>query len=186
MPTSATHNYGHLSQTNTWDGIQTLLARLALTSGQIAFPATQVASADANTLDDYEEGSWTPTLLGSGGQSGQVYSAQDGRYVKIGRFIDCQFNIVLSTLGTITGDVEIGGLPFATPNVVPGGAPQPLLFASLNTPWVQVYALPVQNTSIALVRGLTAAATANVTSLQQTDLTATSTFVGSLLYLTES
>ena len=37
-----------------------------LTSGQLKFPATQSASADANTLDDYEEGSFTPTLGGSG------------------------------------------------------------------------------------------------------------------------
>ena len=34
-----------------------------LTGGQIAFPATAVPSADANTLDDYEEGTFTPTIL---------------------------------------------------------------------------------------------------------------------------
>ena len=50
----------------------------------IKFPATQVPSADANTLDDYEEGTWTPVLGGSGGTSGQTYAAQAGTYTKIG------------------------------------------------------------------------------------------------------
>lgn len=31
-------------------------------TGQIVFPATQNASSNANTLDDYEEGTWTPTV----------------------------------------------------------------------------------------------------------------------------
>jgi hypothetical protein len=38
---------------------------LQLTQGQIKFPVTQVASADPNTLDDYEEGTWTPVLRGA-------------------------------------------------------------------------------------------------------------------------
>jgi hypothetical protein len=49
----------------------------------ITFPATQNASSNANTLDDYEEGTWTPTLTSAGGAfSGLGYAGQTGKYTK--------------------------------------------------------------------------------------------------------
>ena len=79
---------------------------LTLTSGQLAFPATQAASAGANTLDDYEEGTWTPSIGGSA-----TYSTQDCVYTKIGRmvFISCYFQV--NSLGT-GSTTTISGLPF--------------------------------------------------------------------------
>jgi hypothetical protein len=78
----------------------------------VRFAPTQVPSADPNTLDDYREGPWTPALIGTGGQSGQSYTGQDGQYVKIGKRIDvCGY--LHGTTGTISGNVQIGGLPFA-------------------------------------------------------------------------
>jgi len=72
----------------------------------IAFPATQSASADANTLDDYEEGTWTPTIVSGGGTISGT-----GRYTKVGRIV--QFSIDAQLGGTRNGDVFIvGGLPF--------------------------------------------------------------------------
>ena len=87
-------------------------AGLITTLGQIKFPGTQNPSSDANTLDDYEEGPWTPTFGGSGGQSGQAYTANAGLYIKKGREVTATATIILSTLGTITGNVEVQGLPF--------------------------------------------------------------------------
>ena len=56
------------------------------TSGTgITFPATQDASSNANTLDDYEEGTWTPVFKGTTGDPTVTYTQQSGRYVKIGR-----------------------------------------------------------------------------------------------------
>ena len=55
----------------------------------IAFPATQVSSADANTLDDYEEGSWTPEIWTSSAQITSPTSVT-GRYLKIGRLLYIQ------------------------------------------------------------------------------------------------
>jgi len=78
----------------------------------ITFPATQVASADANTLDDYEEGTWTPTIT-DGTNSATVYSNQYGSYTKIGDTVQCQGRIHVSNLGSVSGAVYIGGLPFA-------------------------------------------------------------------------
>ena len=90
---------------------------VTLSGGQIAYPATQNPSADANTLDDYEEGSWTPVIGGSGGTSGQTYSAQAGRYIKIGREVHATGYALLSAKGTITGNVQVQGLPVALENV---------------------------------------------------------------------
>ena len=78
----------------------------------ITFPATQVASADANTLDDYEEGTWTPVLVQGGSPS---YTTQTGLYTKIGRFVICTFQITY-TGASNTSSTRLGGLPFATPD----------------------------------------------------------------------
>jgi hypothetical protein len=85
------------------------------TSGAgITFPASQSASSNANTLDDYEEGTWTPTItMASGTSTGNTTSAQ---YIKIGRQVTV---IVYVSLGTTSGGAEInyiGGLPFAVGN----------------------------------------------------------------------
>jgi hypothetical protein len=79
----------------------------------IQFPATQSASADANTLDDYEEGSWTPTILFGGASVGITYAVQQASYIKIGKSVFVQFRVVLSNKGSSTGTANIGGLPFA-------------------------------------------------------------------------
>jgi hypothetical protein len=83
----------------------------------IKFAPVQVPAADVNTLDDYEEGTFSPTFIGVGGQSGQVYSAQVGWYTKIGKMVFFGGRVTLSTLGTITGVLGIGGLPFTCENV---------------------------------------------------------------------
>jgi hypothetical protein len=77
-------------------------------AGQIKFPATQNASSNANTLDDYEEGTWTPSLGGTA-----TYSAQLGQYIKIGRQVTVTVILQVSTLGT-GSTTTISGLPFAT------------------------------------------------------------------------
>jgi len=55
------------------------------TSGAgITFPATQSASSNANTLDDYEEGSWTPVISSAGGSMTYTLGNTVARYTKIG------------------------------------------------------------------------------------------------------
>lgn len=92
-----------------------LLGLLNLTGGQIQFPASQNASANANTLDDYEEGTWTPTLtFVTNGNFTVVYSTQSGTYTKIGRQVTITFNLVTSTFThtTASGNLQITTLPF--------------------------------------------------------------------------
>jgi hypothetical protein len=111
--------------TGTFTGLMDISAAGA---GQIAFPATQNASANANTLDDYEEGTFTPFFVPDGGAfTTLTYSAQTGKYTKIGNFVFFSINIFTSvvTLGTASGGLAIGGLPFtsdATTQLAPGVA----------------------------------------------------------------
>jgi hypothetical protein len=77
----------------------------------IAFPATQSASSNANTLDDYEEGDWTPTLFGGTTAGTTTYSAQVGKYTKIGRQVSLTCNVNATAL-TGTGNLILGGMPF--------------------------------------------------------------------------
>jgi hypothetical protein len=78
----------------------------------ITFPATQVASADVNTLDDYEEGTWTPNVQGASTAGTTTYSGRGGRYVKIGKLVWLRFFATYSA-ATGTGNFNITGLPFA-------------------------------------------------------------------------
>jgi len=79
----------------------------------IKFPATAVPSADVNTLDDYREGNWTPTLSGNTGGSGQVYVTQLGSYVKAGRQVTLHGSVGLSNYGVMSGtSLVLGGFPF--------------------------------------------------------------------------
>jgi hypothetical protein len=84
---------------------------LQLKSG-ITFPATQVASSDVNTLDDYETGSFTPTAVGSTTAGTATYSVASGKYTKIGNRVFYNLRVVY-TAGTGTGNMRVGGLPFA-------------------------------------------------------------------------
>lgn len=71
-------------------------------------------TAAANSLDDYEEGTFTPTVAFSGASAGITYSEQAGKYTKIGRQVTVEFEIVLTSKGSSTGRIEIGNLPFTS------------------------------------------------------------------------
>jgi hypothetical protein len=93
---------------------------LDVKSGQIKFPSVQTASNDPNTLDDYEEGTWTPYLTGSGGSTGIAYSGPTptlgnvGLYTKIGKSVVAIGHIKLTSTGSANGSVTIGNLPYAS------------------------------------------------------------------------
>jgi hypothetical protein len=94
---------------------------LQLKSG-ITFPATQVASSDANTLDDYEEGTWTPALtFATPGTLALTYNLQSGIYTKIGRLVTVIFKVSFAAAGiikgTASGNLSITGLPFTVGSV---------------------------------------------------------------------
>lgn len=90
----------------------------AASGAGITFPATQSASSDANTLDDYEEGAYTPTAFGASTAGSTTYTNQFGRYVKIGSLVYVQINI------QVTAMTGTGALRFSLPFVVNGGDPR--------------------------------------------------------------
>jgi len=96
-------------------------------SNGITFPATQSACSDVNTLDDYEEGTWTPTISFGGASTGITYNAATGGYyTKIGRIVYIHGYLALSTKGSSTGFARLGGLPF---NIAQSGEVTDVAFA---------------------------------------------------------
>ena len=82
----------------------------------ITFPATQSASSDANTLDDYEEGTWTPTI------NGTTMTAGSGWYTKIGRQVFLGFNNLVGVAAiSNNANASIGGFPFSISSYTQGG-----------------------------------------------------------------
>jgi hypothetical protein len=119
---------------------QAVIPSINLTSGQIVFPATQNPSAGANTLDDYEEGTFTPTI--SLGVGSITYSSQQGKYTKIGNVVFVRIRIALSA-GTASGShLTIAGLPFTVDTPAPAclGECNSSFFnsTSTNAPLVQI------------------------------------------------
>jgi hypothetical protein len=96
------------------------LAGSSLSSGiGIAFPATQSASSDPNTLDDYEEGTWTP-VVSAGAITGTSIS-YSGTYTKIGRVVTV--NMVATSASNninVASYVGFSGLPFSVGSVGSG------------------------------------------------------------------
>jgi hypothetical protein len=99
--------------TGTFTGLVDISAAGA---GQIAFPATQNASANANTLDDYEEGTWTPSLnnftLGNG--------TATGFYTKVGNLVSLQFRFVLGSTSSMGNATTVSGLPITVASFATG------------------------------------------------------------------
>jgi len=87
--------------------------RVAITPNGITFNGDTAA---ANALDDYEEGTWVPTIEGSTtNPSGISYGIQDGTYTKIGRMVYVMFRVSFAfTAGTGAGNLVIAGLPVAS------------------------------------------------------------------------
>ena len=107
---------GRIVFATTADGSQSPTERMridstglvTLASGQIAFPATQNASSNANTLDDYEEGTWTATYSGIS----ITYGANEGRYTKVGNLVTAYVYIQVGSQTTGTATITILGLPY--------------------------------------------------------------------------
>lgn len=111
----AIQGYTSLGPTFTDDGI------LIIPAGSIDFPDVQIVDGDANRLDDYEVGTFTPTIQDSSrsNSESQAYANQIGRYQKVGNRVSFQILITSSSIGTLTGGdgIVIAGLPFTSNSV---------------------------------------------------------------------
>jgi hypothetical protein len=92
-------------------------ATAAASGAGITFPATQSASTDANTLDDYEEGTWTPVVsdAASGGNLATLDAGStSGVYTKIGNVVYWRFSVALTSKASMSAGntVFFQGFPF--------------------------------------------------------------------------
>lgn len=84
--------------------------------GGIDFGSAAAAgrTVESGLLDDYEEGTFTPSLEFGGAATGMTFSNRSGYYTKVGNLVSAQVLIVLSAKGSSTGNATITGLPFTT------------------------------------------------------------------------
>ena len=71
-------------------------------------------TGSANLLDDYEEGTWTPTLEVNNSTTGITYASRSGSYTKVGRKVTLLCDVTLSNKGSNTGAVNISNFPFTS------------------------------------------------------------------------
>ena len=71
-----------------------------------------VTLSSSNTLDDYEEGSWTPVAFGWSTTGTNSYGTQAGRYIKVGNLVTVFFHVEWTNLSNASGVQAIGGLPY--------------------------------------------------------------------------
>jgi hypothetical protein len=151
-------------------------------ANHLQFPATQVASADANALDDYEEGTFTPALLFGGGSTGLTYDDRVGRYTKWGDTVFFQAYLNLSAKGSSSGAATVSALPFtsaannrSTCSLGMGsGASESFTFA--DWPFAQI---SVSATAVALYESLN---NGTVSTIADTDFNNASVFFVSGVY----
>ena len=69
-------------------------------------------TGSANKLDDYEEGTFTPTFVGTASDPTVTYIVQAGVYTKVGRFVHCTIHVYTSARSGGSGNLQISNLPF--------------------------------------------------------------------------
>ena len=90
----------------------------AASGSGVTFPATDSASTDANTLDDYEEGTWTPVLTVGFTTAGAT--TLTGTYTKIGRIVFVRASMQAATTFTSAGgNTRVTGMPFTSTTTCP-------------------------------------------------------------------
>lgn len=143
-------------------GVKTFSSNPVVSGGAVQFPATQVASADANALDDYEEGTFTPAFSASGATFS--YATQTGFYTKIGNTVFFWVALVLNTSGnTLTANtLTVTGMPFTASGNNQQGI-FPVRWSASTTSYIAVNVRVPANTATLAIEGTTAAATANTT-----------------------
>lgn len=129
-------------------------------------------------------GIWTPVLGGSGGTSGQTYVTQKGFYTQIGNVVTATFQIELSAKGTITGDVQIQGLPVKTLyDSTYRSAGNIGYFANFSSVLNLSLLVPNYSNSVTLLHMETAGS--GPTAATTTQITNTSRIDGTIVYITD-
>lgn len=120
-----------------------------ISTGGITFNGDTAA---ANALDDYEEGTWTPTFTASGATFS--YTSQFGIYTKIGRQVTATFTFLASASGTLTNPISISSFPFTSSST--GSQSYSGMFGFSNTTTLPLIVMNPSSTSAPLTFEVTA------------------------------
>jgi hypothetical protein len=92
---------------------------LYLSGGVVFNVAGGTGTSTSGTLDDYEEGTWTPVFTSSSNPPSLTYTQQNGYYVKVGHKVTIWGKIAINTISSAgTGNLRVGGLPFTVNDTV--------------------------------------------------------------------
>jgi hypothetical protein len=142
----------------------------------VQFPATQVPSANANCLDDYEEGTFTPNVTATSGGVSATFTSS-GQYTKIGRQVHIHGQVNLSALASAgSGALILGNLPFSANTLYTGSCLYSAVDLPASTIQITIYA---SGTTCLFVNNFDNSA---VTDGQTSYLTSTSVFYYDVTY----
>ena len=128
---------GHTTSETTVADNLTVTGTATITGGLVVFPATNVATTNANTLDDYQEGTWTPAFASSGATITNG-STNGGHYTKIGR--QCFFQGSVGTGGSMSGGTAANGVTVSLPLTSAGHQTGESGYNTVQIkPWLSVY-----------------------------------------------
>lgn len=164
----------------------TLAGTTTVSGGQLAFPATQSASSNANTLDDYEEGTWQPTLtFTTVGDLNVVYSTRTGTYQKIGKKVTIWFTIVTSTFTHTTANLglKITGIPVDSAASISVGS---LAFSGITKASYTQYVVDSGNADHLIVRASGSGQAGGFVSAADMPTGGTVSLFGSVSYLADA
>jgi hypothetical protein len=136
----------------------------------ITFPAVKSPSSNANTLDDYEEGTFTPVFLNT---TVTYVAPTGGIYVKIGRQVFISLVVTTSALTRNGAAFEIGGLPFGVEDVQPAFSPTVIFPETGMNPSGgagNMYGLFIQGASYARMYTIFSGASDNYVTMSYNDL----------------
>jgi len=150
----------------------------------ITFPATQSASTNVNTLDDYEEGTWTPSAGSESGVLTATYGVRTGKYVKIGRWVWCGFDIELTSRTNAGSLAFLYGLPFAVANNgdLSGGVGSIGINFNAGSNFYQIGIYPQNNAVYCYITGTTSN-TSNLSAMVQAFWGATTRLCGGFYFM---
>ena len=94
---------------------------------------TNGSAINSSPLNDYETGTWTPTLTFGGASTGITYSTRAGLYTKVGNIVTIAMEIQLSNKGSSNGSIWVTGLPFPYKSSLGGVYPMACLVGSTNS-----------------------------------------------------
>tara|TARA_B100000886_G_scaffold338423_1_gene301216 strand:- start:93 stop:872 length:780 start_codon:yes stop_codon:yes gene_type:complete len=168
---------GNIQNANN-DGIH-----LNIKNGSVVFD--NIGYTAANALDDYEEGTWTPTWT----SGTPTYASQVGLYTKVGNMVHAKCYIYLSNKSGLSGVTHVGGLPFASSSTSASYTPGTVWFNTSNGGngyFNGQYMLVAHNTPNTTRVNLYAHVNGALISLDASHLTNTTDFMLSITYQTDA